>query len=195
MLVSQDEGQGSAGSRTHRCGHGARRALQPSLLLEACSQSPRDCRAPLRLRLGDGTPAAGATDHRPSWSPRGSPGRAEPARREAGASSQADLLPGAAGPEAAPSGPAPQPRPGPVHPSGHQEPSPDFCGQGLHRASPGLTQLLRRWAPDPPGTSLPARSPSCPNMEAFCSWFEVLGFGIPHCRVSDSQLLAPRFSI
>lgn len=90
VLVSQDEGQGSAGSRTHRCGHGARTALQPGLLLGACSQGPRDCRAPLRLRLGDGTPAAGATDHRPSWSPRGSPGRAEPARREAGASSQAD---------------------------------------------------------------------------------------------------------
>lgn len=128
-------------------------------------------------------------------------GKQGPAARltKRGLSTEAPLLPGAAGPEAVPSEPAPQPRPGPVHPSGHQEPGPDFCGQGLHMASPGLTQLLLRWAPDhpppTPGTSLPACSPSCPNMEAFCSWFEVLGFRIPPCRVSDSQLLAPRFSI
>lgn len=82
-----------------------------------------------------------------------------------------------------------------MHPSDHQESSLDFCGQDLYTASLGLTQLLLRWAPEPPGTSLPARSLSCSNIEVFCSWFEVLRFGIPRCRFSDSQLLAPRFSI
>ena len=90
-LCSFHRTQGKApGSRTRRCRHRAKRALQPSLLLGACSQSPRDCRAPLGRSLRDGTPAAGAADHRPSWSPCGSPRRAEPAQREAGASSQAD---------------------------------------------------------------------------------------------------------
>lgn len=39
---------------------------------------------------GTGLHAAGAADHRPSWSPRGSQRRAEPAWRKAEASSQAD---------------------------------------------------------------------------------------------------------
>ena len=121
-------------------------------------------------------------------------GKQRPAARltKRGLSTEAPLPPGTVGPEAAPPEPAPQPRPGPVHPSDHQEPSPDVCGQDLYTASPGLTQLLLRWAPDPPGTSLPAHSPSCPNFEAFCSWFEVLRFRIPRCRFSRLPVVASK---
>ncbi|KAG5214348.1 hypothetical protein MG293_005000 [Ovis ammon polii] len=86
-------------------------------------------------------------------------GKQRPAARltKRGLSTEAPLPPGTVGPEAAPPEPAPQPRPGPVHPSDHQEPSPDVCGQDLYTASPGLTQLLLR--AQQPARSLKTSSP------------------------------------
>lgn len=141
-----------------------------------------------------GWEAAGATDHRLSQSPLGSQGRAEQALREEVDSGKADevrsrqrrvlrVL------KQSPQSQHQQPGPGPVHQPNHQEPSPNFCAQDLHTASPGLTQLLLRRAPNHQRTSLSALSPGCTHPGAFSSWVEVLSSRLQVLRL---QVLGSR---